>query len=287
MVLFRDPPLCYFVVIMHHEASRQRHHRAGLALPAVLLALAGLPGCMDPPSEYGPVQADVFVEDEYHFEELWDTTLRVLRQWNLEPDRQDPRAGVITTKPITSQQWFEFWRYDAIGPYQWAEASLHTIQRVAVVKIDRTEERGRYRVTVKVEAFRHSSPERQVTTPSGALIMYSEKLPTEDGELLEPWEAVHWVRLGRDPRMEGVLLRRILNHYSGEWAYVEQPEEVFEEEMPLEQETPTGDEIPRTSPRPAESPRQPKGAVPPVAPAETRARPNAAEPVGPIPPTQR
>jgi len=197
-----------------------------LLLPMVVVLLAG---CVaDPPMDYGPVQADVIVTDEVDFDYLWDVTLRVLRRSNLRPDRQDRREGIITTMPITSQQWFELWRHDAMGPYQWAEASMHTIQRLAVVKISRRPEPGRFRVNVKVDVFRHSAPERQVTIASGALLIYSQKLPTEQGEQLERHEDLHWVHLGRDPEMEGALLKRILVQYPGEYELIEEPVETVD-----------------------------------------------------------
>ena len=186
-------------------------------------------GCADPPSDYGPVQADVIADDPTAFEDLWETILRVLRRADLRPDRQDRREGIITTFPVTSQQWFEFWRNDAMGAYQWAESSMQTVQRQAVVRIRRLPEPGRYRVTVKVDVFRFSTPERQVTTPSGALAMFSSRLPTEQGELAGPAEGAHWVHLGRDPRMEGALLRRILVHYPGRYELISEPDESIDD----------------------------------------------------------
>jgi hypothetical protein len=199
---------------------------------------------VDPPSDYAPTQADVFVEEDYDFDHLWEMTLRVLRRRGLTPDRQDRREGVITTKPITCQQWFEFWRHDAMGPYQWAESSMHTIQRLAVIRIKRQPQPGRYRLDVRVNIFRFSAPERQVTTPAGALLMYSEKLPTEEGELRHPSHDVNWVRLGRDPRMEGVLLGRILSHYPGRYELVDEPVESVDEDADVDPDADEPDSAP-------------------------------------------
>ena len=242
-----------------------------------------LAGCVvDPPPEYGPVQADVVVAEEGDFDYLWESTLRTLRRVNLVPDRQDAREGIITTKPITSQQWFEFWRHDSLGLYQWAEASMHTTQRHAIVKIERQSEPDRYRVSVRVDVFRYSAPERQVTTPSGALLMYSEKLPTESGELLRPQEDVHWVRLGRDPHMEGLLLRRILNHYPGTYELIEEPLE-FEDE--IDDEATAFDSWGPTEPAEARAPSataepEPQAAAP-VVDEQTKAEWRRDEAVGP------
>ncbi len=198
--------------------------RGGVLILGLIMGPFFWTGCVDPPSNYGPVQADVVVQDENEFDDLWETILRVLRRVSLQPDRQDRREGVITTLPITTQQWFEFWRHDAMGPYQFLESSMHTIQRQATIRIHRGEA-NRYRVSVRIDVFRFSTPERQVTTPSGAYGMYSEKRPTEAGEMAkQAGSAAHWVLLGRDPRMEGVLLRRILVHYPGAYELIEEPE---------------------------------------------------------------
>lgn len=224
----------------------------------LILLTTVLAGCVDPPKDYAPTEADVSVEEDQDFDHLWDMTLRVLRRRGLTPNRQDRREGVITTLPITCQQWFEFWRHDAMGPYQWAESSMHTVQRLAVVRIRRQPEPGRFRVNVRVDVFRFSAPERQVTTPSGALLMYSEKLPTEAGELYHPNEDVHWVRLGRDPYMEGVLLRRILSHYPGGYQLVEAPDE------PPEEDADTGSEAGSldAAPADADGPPSPSSGTP-------------------------
>jgi hypothetical protein len=210
-------------------------------------------GCIDPPpTNYGPVQADVIVEQEGDFDSLWETTLRVLRQANLRPDRQDQRDGVITTFPITCQQWFEFWRHDAMGPYQFLESSMHTIQRQAVIRIQRRTEAGRYRVVVRVDVFRQTVPERQVTSPAAAIAMYSAKMPTEKGEQVAPGEAMRWVPLGRDPRMEGALLRRILVHYGGTYELIQEPDESIEEivgTQPAVESQPAGSRPVATAPK--------------------------------------
>ncbi len=267
------------------------------------LAVSLTSGCVDPPRDPGPVQADVYVDSAEDFDSLWETTLRVLRRWHLTPDRQDPRHGVITTEPITTQQWFEFWRHDAMGPYQWLESSMHTVQRLAKIKIDRLPESGRYRINVVVDVFRMSAAERQVTTPSGALVMFSEKLPTEQGDPVKPHESTHWVHLGRDPKMEGVLLQRILVHYPGGYELTEEP---FEWDEPAEE--PAEPEVPVEEPTPAVGATESPSAVPPkpeadpdmrlIRPAERgQARPQETpsggdrqdgappEPTGPAPPS--
>jgi hypothetical protein len=145
----------------------------------------------------------------------------------------DRARGLIVSDPTTSAQWFEWWRADAPGGYQLLESSLHTIRRVVTVHVEPVdaagtaaaasgeplppEERGagRYRLAVQVEKSRYSAPERQITTASGALQIYSESTPTVEGERGPRSRRVQWVPLGRDPLLEAFLLAKLSDALPG------------------------------------------------------------------------
>lgn len=63
-----------------------------------------------------------------------------------------------------------------------------------------------YRVIVRVDKSRYAAPERQITTASGALAIYSARVPTEEGARGEHSRSVQWVPLGRDPLLEEFFL---------------------------------------------------------------------------------
>ena len=65
---------------------------------------------------------------------------------------------------------------------------------------------GRYRLGVRVDKSRYSAPERQVTTASGALAIYSERLPTAEGLRGAASRSNQWTPLGRDELLESYLL---------------------------------------------------------------------------------
>lgn len=196
--------------------SPPRPVRIMLAVSRRLLILAscvGLwsgPGCQQPVAPTAPTATDL---EQVQFEGLWQTSLEVLRRCDFRPDRQDRRAGVITTEPTTSAQWFEVWRPEVTGAYQEAEANLHTVRRQATVQIKQDPEQPGCHVSVQVDVYRYSAPERQVTTASGALQIFGEKLPTAEGQLGPQEAKAGWVYLGRDGRLEAELLRRIIWHY--------------------------------------------------------------------------
>lgn len=171
--------------------------------------LSACSGCQQPTQPKGPTDTQLTGAD---FEQLWQTGLEVLRRYNFRPDRQDRRAGVITTLPTTGAQWFEFWRPGIHGGFEAAEANLHTVRRQATVRILPAAEQGQLYVSVQVDVYRYAAPERQVTTASGALQIFGEKLPTAEGEMGSQAGAAYWVSLGRDSRLEDELLRRITWH---------------------------------------------------------------------------
>jgi len=169
-------------------------------------ALLACLGCQQPIQPEGPTDTQLTGAD---FEQLWQTGLEVLRRYNFRPDRQDRRAGVITALPTTSAQWFEFWRPGVHGDFEAAEANLHTVRRQATIRILPAAEQGQLYVSVQVDVYRYAAPERQVTTASGALQIFGERLPTAEGRMEPLTEASYWVPLGRDGRLEDELLRRI------------------------------------------------------------------------------
>ncbi|MCG3128351.1 MAG: hypothetical protein CHACPFDD_03235 [Phycisphaerae bacterium] len=140
-----------------------------------------------------------------------DNSLTLLREFDFVPLHVDRAAGEITTLPATSAQWFEFWRGDVVGGYQSLEASLHTIRRKVVISARHDDEGDAddYRVAITVEKFRYSAPDRQVTTPSGALAIYSDRIPTTEGLKKSATRGEHWVELGRDGLLEARLLARL------------------------------------------------------------------------------
>lgn len=202
--------------------------RRWLPIPALCLLLAPLSACQSPPRT-APLAYDAFI----------DTTLTTLRLEHFDPRRADRATGLIVTERETGAQWFEFWRNDSQGSYQLLESSLHTIGRVVTIDItpvDASEpttqpaglspvtvlaaeessvglvllDEGPYRVAVRVEKSRLSTPPRQITTASGAMGMYSERVPTTRG-IVGPASrrGAHWVPLGRDELLEQRLLVKI------------------------------------------------------------------------------
>ncbi len=52
----------------------------------------------------------------------------VLGEMQFGIEKSDVEQGLIRSKPLTGAQFFEFWRKDTIGAFNWAESNLHSIQ---------------------------------------------------------------------------------------------------------------------------------------------------------------
>lgn len=190
---------------MPRPATQKNFRRV---VTAALMAGLGswLSACEAPPRAEGPTEITLRIVD---YETFFDSALTLLREHDLAPQHVDRSRGRVITRAATSGQWFEFWRADSHGGYQALESSLHTVRRWASLSIEQDGADGEYRLRVQVDKQRFSSPQRQVTTASGALGIYSERLPTEEGLRASQARGDHWVPLGRDVLMENYLLRRL------------------------------------------------------------------------------
>lgn len=204
----------------------------GATLLTAGAVLGLLAGCRAPLPPTEPMALVLRIPD---YERYLDESISILRRYDFPPDYVDRPGGLVISQPATGAQWFEFWRIDTPGAYQKLESNLHTIRRVVTLTVEPLDEAGgppsaatqrhatttdpssepsadepapRYRLQVRVDKSRHSAPERQVTTASGALRMYSMQIPTTEGRWARA-EDVRWVPLGRDGLLEAILLEKL------------------------------------------------------------------------------
>ncbi|MHC4443477.1 MAG: hypothetical protein ACYTF1_03795 [Planctomycetota bacterium] len=170
-------------------------------------------GCSAPDKPAGPTVTRVTSATPEQYQLLWDATANTLRQYNFRLDRQDRLAGILTTHPDTTGNWFEWWRYQPKSTYHWMEANLHTIQRQAKVRIKPADQAGDYNLNVQIDRYRYSLEERQIDNAAAALRLYSSEAPTYSGQTLKPSESAYWIHQGRDPQMENAVLSSILSRY--------------------------------------------------------------------------
>jgi len=180
---------------------------AGVSVALIGLAVAVVGGCSS--ARCGPARGPLILEAK--LDDLWDLARQELKRRHFRLDRVDRRVGLIETFPMTSRQWFEFWRRDVVDSGALAESSLQTIRRSVRLKIASAPPRQctlSCRVTVE-----RLAPAGSIKTSSrGVLPMCRagtarlaalEPSPTTDGHRRQ------WIPLGNDPALEADILRSI------------------------------------------------------------------------------
>jgi hypothetical protein len=148
--------------------------------------------------------------DSRDFHRLWDATARVVRNHRFEIDQSDPRLGVMTTLPLSTQEIWEVWRDDTPHLKDQLRSTLAEYRQIVRFYFQHLPD-GTYRVTPKVVLERHAQRENRVTaavnygnvfTPRASESLdYSIDEPVTSGD--------YWYATGRDPALERDLAREI------------------------------------------------------------------------------
>lgn len=165
---------------------------------------------------------------ERNFDNLWHASRYVLRKYHFTIDRQDRRAGLISTEPMTGKHFFEFWRRDTAGRQDTYESTVQTIYRTVTVIISRrgagdytprvvvTVSRsnlGRTRIVAVSDVYRMSFPTGKRVGKRGkdatALEAAIEKA-AKTGEHIQPVLPEWLTSLGRDEKLEEKILHEIV-----------------------------------------------------------------------------
>lgn len=155
-------------------------------LLGVVLAAAvagGAAGCLQYTQ---PVVAEPALQTpaERNFQAMWLASQEVLRKYRFTINRLDRRAGLITTEPLTGQQFFEPWRRDAVTRDALADSSLKTLQRSVVVRIQPTRPGAEdYEPIVEVTVSKPSSPPMEIHSTGAAYGLFVLPQEEDDEEL--------------------------------------------------------------------------------------------------------
>lgn len=142
------------------------------------------------------------VAEHRDFDRLWAAAEQAARGHGFTLDRIDYRAGVLTTEPLVSKQFFEFWRKDVGTAAGTAESSLATVRRTVRFEFNKGGTGG-YRVKPKVLVERYSTPERRITSTH----QYRRLLTTPNPERMGG--SAYWYPVDRDTELEGRLVEAI------------------------------------------------------------------------------
>ena len=156
----------------------------------------------------------------------------VLAQMHFEIEKLDPEAGYIKTRPLEGAQFFEFWRSDNAGAYNWLLSNLHSVRRTVEI-ILRSSQDASYggrsdevltkqssiddkrettdELSCIVQIQRLSMPEQEVTSSARAYAMFTRSSPGLQTLVLNPEQQkdMAWIDLGRDKELENEIIKRI------------------------------------------------------------------------------
>lgn len=154
----------------------------------------------------------------------------VLIRMHFAIEKLDAEQGVIRTRPLRGAQFFELWRSDNAGAYNWEEANLQSIHRTVELRV-RTQNEGQTTdgssqnpqdttllrmpsglcVVCTVSVQRLSFSQREVTDTSEAYRVHAsstaalQQLPSSP----QQHRSMTWIDLGRDPELEKRILSRV------------------------------------------------------------------------------
>jgi len=174
-----------------------------LLLASMLLAAGCQPKYTRPVLEPAPQ-----TPEQESFQRLWQASRHVLISYHFRLDRQDPRAGVITTWPMTGKQFFELWRKDSARATDTSESTLQTIYRAVRVTIRPGPDGQGYEPVVEVLVSRSDKPRDGISSTSEAYDMFTKR--PKKNKLTGEQEAAQMVDLGNDRALEARLARDIL-----------------------------------------------------------------------------
>ena len=178
------------------------------SVPTLLLAAMLLPAGCQPKYTQPVLDPTPQTPEQQNFQRLWQAGRHVLISYHFRLDRQDPRAGVITTWPMTGKQFAEVWRKDAARATDTLESTLQTIYRAVRVTIRPGPDGRGYEPVVEVLVSRSDKPRDAISSTSEAYDMFTKR--PKKNKLTGEQEAAQMVELGYDRTLEVRLTAQIL-----------------------------------------------------------------------------
>jgi hypothetical protein len=137
------------------------------------------------------------------FDRLFAACQQIISDWLFTVDRTDYRAGLLTSKPLVSKQFFEVWRSDPPAVKDIARSSLQTIRRTIRFEISRQDD-GTFAARPKVLVEELSQEERRLTAVSqyGSAFNFPDPVIILDRDSNKTIAPQYWFAIGRDADME-------------------------------------------------------------------------------------
>jgi hypothetical protein len=206
---------------MGPQTLKNRGELVGRVGVVLLASLAGSQaGCNTGPSGWlapgvtrifspDPVAANPLVVPSADFETVWNKTVAVVDKY-FDIESENRLARTIKTQPQMGATIIEPWALDSPTLEDRFEATLQTLRRVAVIRIDPAPTGG-FLVKVEVHKFLEDmvKPDRQ---PAGRAVFTNDFPVNRTREIVGPVPApIGWINRGRDPHLEQVILTGVRN----------------------------------------------------------------------------
>lgn len=176
----------------------------------LIAAALSLPGCAGPNKTASPVQMSC--EAGVTRADVVQAAGDVLTRMHFAIEKLDAEQGLVRTRPLRGAQFFELWRSDNAGAYNWEEANLQSVRRSVELRVG-PEDGGAsgLRVECDVSVQRLSLPPNEVTGTSEAYRIHSASMPTLQRIEVSPQQrrAMAWIDLGKDPDLAAGILARV------------------------------------------------------------------------------
>ena len=167
-------------------------------LLSLLLIIFTVCGCQQPEELHNPA---VFKSGS---EELWTACKDELTARGFSIGFQNRKAGIIETNPLTSKQWFEFWRNDVVDSSSTIKSSMHTTNRVITLNINSDDSSVECTAKINRQYDKYTEKAPPVITED-SLIATSYILIREDDNKTPKT----WAYIGRDSKLEQSILQSI------------------------------------------------------------------------------
>lgn len=139
--------------------------------------------------------------------EVMQTTEAVLSKMLFTVSKFDVESGVIRTRPLSSAQFFEFWRKDTVGEFNQAEANLHSVRRTIDLNVSRQNSQICVECNAMVERLSLSDHEDTRGRTQKYDKFSGQRISTRSLRLDS--EEKSWLDMGRDARLETEILKQI------------------------------------------------------------------------------
>jgi hypothetical protein len=182
----------------------------------MMIAVIVLAGCATEPAR---VDTGQLIEIKGDMDEVWRVCQEELKSRGFELDRVDRRQGEIETFPMTSGQWFEFWRHDVTGDYAREESDLQSVQRKVKMKVSPLKDQ-KYQLLCEVSVERREADPQEVRTMGGThtrdlFPVFEGRIPGVASGKTKESPGPQWTPLGDDPDLERAILQRIIAKLPG------------------------------------------------------------------------